>query len=128
MVLHWVTHQDDEGMDSRTRCGECHRTLGGGHYSMGNSAAARVERSGGGTFDHDLQRPFGGGQVITNCTSKKSDTKDKSIPLDGILTRTEFRRDVESMGGNSSEADLNDKRDTLTDHIHHGAPDAPPPV
>lgn len=115
LVLHWVTHQDEEGMDSKTRCGECNRTLGGG-YSLGNSGAPRVDRSGGATFDHDLQRPFGG-QVITNCTSKKADTKDKSIPLDGILTRTEFTRDVESMGGNSSEVELSDKRDTSTDQI-----------
>ncbi|KAF8242530.1 hypothetical protein K440DRAFT_565296 [Wilcoxina mikolae CBS 423.85] len=113
LVLHWVTHQDEEGMDSRTRCGECNRTFGGGgQYSLGSSNVVRV---GAGGVDHSLQRPFGG-QVITNCTSKKADVKDKSIPLEGIMTRTEFTRDVESMGG-SSEVDLNDKRDTSTDHI-----------
>jgi ribosomal protein L34E len=110
LVLHWVTHQDEEGMDSRTRCEKCNRTLGGGQYSLGSSNVVR------GGVDHSLQRPFGG-QVITNCTSKKTDVKDKSIPLEGILTRTEFTRDVESMGGNSSEVDLNNKRDSSTDHI-----------
>jgi ribosomal protein L34E len=111
LVLHWVTHQDEEIMDSKTKCGECNRTLaGGGHYSLGSGIRT-------GHLDHDLQRPFGG-QVITNCkAAKKGDCKDKSIPLEGIMTRTEFTRDVESIGGDSSEIDLSDKRDSSTENI-----------
>ncbi|KAA8911140.1 hypothetical protein FN846DRAFT_467910 [Sphaerosporella brunnea] len=115
LVLHWVTHQDEEVLESKTKCGECNRTLGGGgHYSIGSGGGGRSGRST--QFDHDLQRGFGG-QVITNCKANKSDSKDKSIPLEGIMTRTEFTRDVESIGGNSSEIDLSDKCESSTEGI-----------
>lgn len=105
-------------MDTITRCGECNRTLaGGGQYSLGGSQAINGERTNQSAFDTDIQRKFGG-QVITNIkANKKGDVKD-SIPLEGIMTMTEFTRDVESMGGGSSEVDLSDKRGSSTDHIH----------
>ena len=102
-------------MDSSTRCGECHRTLAGGQYSLGGSRADRMDLSG---FHHDAPRSFG--QVIT--TIEKGNNKEGGIPLEGIMktsvvTRTEYPRETESMGGASSEVDFGDKRDGSTDNI-----------
>jgi hypothetical protein len=114
LVLHWVTHQDDDNLESVTRCGECNRSLGGpAPYSINHSAFP-------GHFDHDHPKSFGG-QVITNCeASRNGGNNTKSIPLDGIITHTEFTRDVESMG-RSSDTDPIDKRGGSTDHIRETA-------
>ncbi|KAI5791318.1 hypothetical protein FPQ18DRAFT_259619 [Pyronema domesticum] len=112
LVLHWVTHQDEATMDSRVRCGECNRALAmNPHYSSGQSG-----RNENAMFEHDLHRGFGG-QVVTNCIGSKADPKD--IHLDGIMTQTEFTRDVERMGAGFSEIDLGDlKREDSTEHIN----------
>jgi hypothetical protein len=81
------------------------------HYSFGQSG-----RNGHAMFEHDLHPGFGG-QVVTNCTGSKADPKD--IPLDGIITQTEFTRDVENMEAGSSGIDLGDlKREGSTEHIN----------
>jgi len=88
---------------------------GAGAYSLGSAV-----KKGPSTFDHDLQRGFGG-QVITNCeaATESSNGKNISIPLEGIMTRTEFTRDVESLGDDPSDIDLpaGHKRETSTDNI-----------
>lgn len=105
LVLHWVTHQEDDNVESATRCGECNRTLAGpGRYSINHSAFL-------GRYEHDHSKSFGG-QVITNCEANKTGSNTRSIPLAGIMTRTELTRDVESMG----ESDTEDKHNS-TDHI-----------
>lgn len=81
------------------------------HYSSGQSG-----RNENAMFEHDLHRGFGG-QVVTNCIGSKADPKD--IHLDGIMTQTEFTRDVERMGAGFSEIDLGDlKREDSTEHIN----------
>lgn len=116
LVLHWVTHQDDDGLLTITKCGGCDRSVGGaGAYSLGSAA-----KKGPSTFDHEMQRGFGG-QVITNCeaATESSNGKNISIPMEGIMTRTEFTRDVESLGDDPSDVDLpaGNKRETSTDNI-----------
>lgn len=116
LVLHWVTHQDEDGLSTITKCGGCDRSVGGaGAYSLGSAV-----KKGPTTFDHDLQRGFGG-QVITNCeaATESSNSKNIPIPLAGIMTRTEFTRDVESFGESHSVVDLPDghKRESSTDNI-----------
>lgn len=103
-------------MSTITKCEECERSVGGGGvYSLGSAI-----KKGPTGFDHDLQRGFGG-QVITNCeaASESSTSKSRPIPLEGIMTRTEFTRDVESLGENSSDIDLHgvNKRESSTDNI-----------
>lgn len=110
LVLHWVTHQDEDNIDSITRCGECNRTLAGnGRYSVNNSSFP-IGRAA--AFGYDVQKPFGG-QVVTNCKAGK-EPNDKAIPLEGIMTHTEFTRDVESLGDSSS---LSDKRHGSTENF-----------
>lgn len=58
------------------------------------------------------------GQVITQIEAGSSTCrKAGSIPLDGIMTRTEFTRDVESIG--ASEVEIPD-RSNSTDYIRNG--------
>jgi hypothetical protein len=93
---------------------------GAAHYAHGSGNRT-------GHTDHSFPPPFSG-QIITNCkANKKTDCKDKSIPLEGIMTRTEFRRDVESIGGNSSsDLDISDKRESSTEGIRQEIREAPP--
>ncbi|KAI5803256.1 hypothetical protein EDC01DRAFT_612002 [Geopyxis carbonaria] len=113
LVLHWVTHQDEDSYESSaSRCGECNRTLGGAvRYSVNNSGFA----SGGFAHDHNCHQKSFGGQVVTNCEASK-ESRTKSIPLGGIMTRTEFTRDVESMD-EVSDMGPSDKRECSTDRI-----------
>jgi hypothetical protein len=107
-----VTHQDDELLEVSTRCGECNRTLGpNGRHSV-NPTHSNFTPG----FDNDMQKSFCG-QVITNIRASKKEQKDPSVPIEGIMTRTEFTRDVESMGDGSS---LSDKREDSTDVIREG--------
>lgn len=105
LVLHWVTHQDDDiSTEGRTRCRECDRTLacGGDPYSI-----SRGSNFGGLSRDHKTRVVGGNGEVVTSihAVPKGACRHDKSIPLDGILTHTEVRRDIESVGG-TSETDI----------------------
>lgn len=112
LVLHWVTHQDEDGFESsESRCGECKRTLGGARYSFNNSGIA----SGRFGQDNSRHQKSFGGQVVTNCEANKG-SYTKSIPLGGIMTRTEFTRDVESMD-EVSDAGPSDKRESSIDRI-----------
>jgi len=116
LVLHWVTHQDDDmSSDAKTRCGECDRTIAcrGDPYSI-----SRGSNFGGLSRDHK-SRVAGGnnGEVVTSIHAVKGACRhDKSIPLDGILTQTEVRRDIESVGG-TSETEEDDPRVNSTDNI-----------
>lgn len=116
LVLHWVTHQDDDmSSDAKTRCGECDRTIAcrGDPYSI-----SRGSNFGGLSRDHK-NRVVGGnnGEVVTSIHAVKGACRhDKSIPLDGILTQTEVRRDIESVGG-TSETEEDDPRVNSTDNI-----------
>lgn len=105
LVLHWVTHQDDFEADL-TRCGTCHRSLGGGgRYSL-NSAAFT-----GAGHGRSL-----GAQVTTNCEAGKHTRDDKSMPPNAIITNTEFHHDIESCE-ELSEAESSGKRASSTEHI-----------
>ena len=116
LVLHWVTHQDDDiSTEGRTRCRECDRTLacGGDPYSI-----SRGSNFGGLSRDHKTRVAGGNGEVVTSihAVPKGACRHDKSIPLDGILTHTEVRRDIESVGG-TSETEEEDPRVNSTDNI-----------
>jgi hypothetical protein len=110
-VLHWVTHQDD--VVSRTsRCHVCLRTIVDqyGQSSISQGSAFR---------DLNLEkRTPCSGQVITQIEAGSSTCRHPgSIPLDGIMTHTEFTRDVESIG--ASETEVAD-RNNSTDYIREG--------
>ncbi|KAG0129788.1 hypothetical protein HOY82DRAFT_579517 [Tuber indicum] len=126
LVLHWVTHQDDDiSTDGRTRCEGCDRTIGcrGDPYSI-----SRGSNFAGLSRDHKGRVGGGGaGEVVTSihAVPKGACHHDKSIPLDGILThtevtRTEVRRDIESLGG-TSETEEEDPRVNSTDNIRQSA-------
>lgn len=108
-MLHWVTHQDDEDLGSRSRCLECRRTVITDSLSRGS-----VFRDLNGE-----KRARIPGQVITQIEAGSGiSPMVKSIPLGSILTSTEFSRDVESIGG--SEADSRQDRNNSTDSIREG--------
>lgn len=112
LVLHWVTHQDDADLNSGSRCEACNRTVidRDGQYSISRGSAFR---------DLNREKKVGfPGQVITQIEAGSGiNQHSKSIPLDGIMTRTEFTRDVESIGASETEAQ---DRNNSTDLIREG--------
>ncbi|RPB05757.1 hypothetical protein L873DRAFT_1661951 [Choiromyces venosus 120613-1] len=118
LVLHWVTNRDDDNLDGKTRCGECDRSMEcrGDPYSISrgsNFDGAGLSR------DRKGRVTGGGGEVVTSihAVPKGGCNHNKSIPLDGILTHTEVRRDIESLGGTSETEEENDPRVNSTDNI-----------
>lgn len=111
LVLHWVTHQD-EMVSGTSRCHVCLRTVVDqyGQSSISHGSAFR---------DLNLEKRMPcSGQVITQIEAGSSTCRHPgSIPLDGIMTHTEFTRDVESIG--ASETEVAD-RNNSTDYIREG--------
>jgi hypothetical protein len=109
LVLHWVTHQDDEDLGTRSKCFECRRTAIGDSLSRGSAF-------------RDLngeKRTRIPGQVITRIDGGSGiGPIAKSIPLNNIMTTTEFSRDVESIGASESESHMD--RNNSTDSIREG--------
>ncbi|KAL0637192.1 hypothetical protein Q9L58_003842, partial [Maublancomyces gigas] len=94
LVMHWVTHQDDEENGSKSHCQGCNRTIG---ESISHGSAFTSEPGARIRVTTRIEAGLGKSAI------------SKSIPLGGILTHTEISRDVENIG--APEVDYGRDRD-----------------
>lgn len=103
LVLHWVTHQDDDDQGSKSHCQACNRTIS---ESLTRGSAFQGE-------------PGSRIRVTTRIEAAIGKTPiSKSIPLGTILTHTEISRDVESIGASEAESAQDQDRHNSIDFMH----------
>ncbi|KAL7272971.1 hypothetical protein RUND412_004190 [Rhizina undulata] len=108
LCLHWVTHQDHDILDSyRDRdqepCSKQPTRAISVRYTNDTitqlspppNVVTRNRASGYSGFGNDESKYGFNGQVTTNCEALNGKHHRQAAPFGGIMTRTEFTRDVE---------------------------------
>jgi hypothetical protein len=100
LVLHWVTHQDDDDLASSSNKPSVYTINSPSHSA--NPFSGRFGFGNRANSQHGGTDKGFGGHVVTNCEAQPSDAND--VPLHGIVRKTAVTRTTEAK--KSSEEQL----------------------